>query len=288
MNTWALWRPPWVCACALVTGCKWAGLNHMVEQRVNVDLGVCGLASRKDGSGQAGHWQREENSCFGCQGDQLSRCRSRAARCVQLCWSREKMSSECVDSPPTFSLLPPPKGAGKRRAARRSSSSSRLLVTIPVILAVLAAACIAWYNTSDRSTSQTDHPHELGGMSLGRPLQLPHNEQQQAVVEAFRHAWRGYRDNAWGTDELKPISREGSQWFQLGLTLVDALDTMWLMGLSDEFDEARNWVEHEMVVGVDQDVNLFETTIRVLGGLLSTYHLTGDRLFYERAVSEWE
>ena len=60
---------------------------------------------------------------------------------------------------------------------------------------------------------------------------------------------------------------------------------MWLMGLSDEFAEARNWVEQDMVVGMDKDVNLFETTIRVLGGLLSTYHLTGDQLFYDRAVS---
>ena len=48
------------------------------------------------------------------------------------------------------------------------------------------------------------------------------------------------------------------------------------------------WVEQDMVVGVDKDVNLFETTIRVMGGLLSTYHLTGDQLFYDRAVSEWE
>ena len=60
---------------------------------------------------------------------------------------------------------------------------------------------------------------------------------------------------------------------------------MWLMGLTEEFDEAHKWVEEEMVIGVDKDVNLFETTIRVLGGLLSTFHLTGDKLFYDRAVS---
>ena len=123
-------------------------------------------------------------------------------------------------------------------------------------------------------------------MALGRPLQLPQTERQKAVVEAFQHAWKAYKDHAWGKDELKPISKESNEWFDLGLTLVDSLDTMWLMGLSDEFDEARNWVEQEMVVGVDKDVNLFETTIRVLGGLLSTYHLTQDQLFLDRAVSE--
>lgn len=33
------------------------------------------------------------------------------------------------------------------------------------------------------------------------------------------------------------------------------------------------------------DVNLFESTIRILGGLLSTYHLSGDSLFLRKAVS---
>ena len=66
---------------------------------------------------------------------------------------------------------------------------------------------------------------------------------------------------------------------------MDALDTMWVMGLSEEFGEAREWVAEEMVIAQDKDVNLFETTIRVLGGLLSTYHLSQDELFLERAVS---
>ena len=89
---------------------------------------------------------------------------------------------------------------------------------------------------------------------------------------------------AWGKDELKPISRDSNEWFNLGLTLVDSLDTMWLMGLTKEFEEAREWVETEMVIAQDKDVNLFETTIRVLGGLLTTYHLTQDKMFLKKAV----
>ena len=89
---------------------------------------------------------------------------------------------------------------------------------------------------------------------------------------------------AWGKDELKPISRDSNEWFNLGLTLVDSLDTMWLMGLTKEFEEAREWVEEEMVIAQDKDVNLFETTIRVLGGLLTTYHLTQDKMFLNKAV----
>ena len=152
-------------------------------------------------------------------------------------------------------------------------------------------AIVGWYfiespNQSGGFRKRDVLPDKLGGMPLGKPLQSPQNERQKAVVEAFQHAWKAYKKYAWGKDELKPISKDSNEWFDLGLTLVDSLDTMWLMGLSDEFDEARNWVERDMVVGVDNDVNLFETTIRVLGGLLSVYHLTHDQLFFDRAVSQ--
>ncbi|XP_076854341.1 mannosidase, alpha, class 1B, member 1b isoform X3 [Brachyhypopomus gauderio] len=105
----------------------------------------------------------------------------------------------------------------------------------------------------------------------------------EAVREAFRHAWKGYKDFAWGHDELKPVSKSFSEWFGLGLTLIDALDTMWILGLKKEFEEARQWVSKELSFNKNVDVNLFETTIRILGGLLSTYHLTGDSLFLEKA-----
>lgn len=52
-----------------------------------------------------------------------------------------------------------------------------------------------------------------------------------------------------------------------------------------EFEEARSWVETELSFSKNVDVNLFESTIRILGGLLSTYHLTEDPLFLNKAVS---
>ena len=125
----------------------------------------------------------------------------------------------------------------------------------------------------------------LGGMKLGSPLKLEHTSRQEAVVDAFRHAWKAYRKYAWGKDELKPVSRSSNDWFNLGLTLIDSLDSMWLMGLEDDFYEAVDWVRFDMKIAQDKDVNLFETTIRVLGGLLSIYHLTRDVMFLDRAVS---
>ena len=69
---------------------------------------------------------------------------------------------------------------------------------------------------------------------MPRPTSLPAaspNERQKAVIDAFRHAWTGYRKFAWGHDELKPVSRSFSEWFGLGLTLIDSQDTMWILGL---------------------------------------------------------
>ena len=114
------------------------------------------------------------------------------------------------------------------------------------------------------------------------------SQRQKKVVEAFRHAWEGYKKYAWGHDELRPISRSHSEWFGIGLTIIDSLDTMLLMNLREEFQQAREWVANSLTFEKNVDVNLFETTIRVLGGLLSAYHLSRDDLFLRKAVSSYE
>ena len=111
----------------------------------------------------------------------------------------------------------------------------------------------------------------------------PQNDRQRAVVEAFQHAWKGYKTYAWGHDHLRPISKGAQNWFGLGLTLIDSLDTMWIMNLTEDFDEAKEWVAENLTFKINKDVNLFETTIRVLGGLLSAFHLSADNVFLERA-----
>lgn len=55
-----------------------------------------------------------------------------------------------------------------------------------------------------------------------------------------------------------------------------------------EFNEAREWISTNFDLDRYKDVNLFETTIRVLGGFLSAYHLSDDSLFLDKAVSNTE
>jgi len=71
-------------------------------------------------------------------------------------------------------------------------------------------------------------------------------EKRAAVIAALRHAWSGYKRYAWGLDELKPNSKTGETWFNLGLTITDSLDTLWLAGLKEEFAEAREWVANSL------------------------------------------
>lgn len=61
----------------------------------------------------------------------------------------------------------------------------------------------------------------------------PQNDRQRAVVGAFKHAWKGYKQFAWGHDNLRPISMGSSDWFGLGLTIVDSLDTIYIMDLQE-------------------------------------------------------
>jgi len=99
------------------------------------------------------------------------------------------------------------------------------------------------------------------------------------VRAEFLHAWNGYKKYAWGHDDLKPLSKTYHDWYSepLLMTPVDALDTMILMGLNDEATRTREYIVRNLSFDKDISVQNFEITIRLLGGLLSSYQLTGDK-----------
>lgn len=61
----------------------------------------------------------------------------------------------------------------------------------------------------------------------------PTNDRQRAVVAAAKHAWSGYKKYAWGHDNLKPITMGFHDWFGLGLTIVDSLDTLYILNMRE-------------------------------------------------------
>ena len=87
------------------------------------------------------------------------------------------------------------------------------------------------------------------------------------------HAWNGYKQYAWGHDSLKPLTRQPFDWYGPGhsllMTPIDALDTLTLMGLTAQADEARKLIDTQLNLDQDIYVKDFEITIRLLGSLIS-------------------
>src|SRR5436190_688921 len=98
------------------------------------------------------------------------------------------------------------------------------------------------------------------------------------VRTEFLHAWNNYERYAWGHDALRPLSKTGHDWYgqSLLMTPVDALDTLILMHLDTEAERTRALIASDLSFDRDIYVKNFEITIRLLGGLLSSYQLTGD------------
>ncbi|KAJ5086851.1 Class I alpha-mannosidase 1A [Penicillium alfredii] len=104
-------------------------------------------------------------------------------------------------------------------------------------------------------------------------------QQLSAVKSAFQHAWQGYKKTAMGHDEVKPLSQGFEDPFNgWGATLVDSLDTMWIMDMKDEFTEAVDAIRKiDFTTSIRQNIPVFETTIRYLGGLLGAYDISEQR-----------
>jgi len=111
-------------------------------------------------------------------------------------------------------------------------------------------------------------------------------DTQIRVKNELRFAWAGYRQHAWGFDELRPVSKAPSNWYAepLGLTIVDALDTLYLTGLKEEYEEALGWIVTDLDFDKDISVSVFEINIRMLGGLISGYLLSGEGRLLDLAV----
>ena len=101
----------------------------------------------------------------------------------------------------------------------------------------------------------------------------------------FYHAYDAYMQHGYPWDELKPLSCEGRRWDRrdrgtlddslggFSLTLIDTLDMLVVLDDAAEFQSATEIVLRDVSFDRNVTVSLFETTIRVLGGLLSAHNL---------------
>jgi mannosyl-oligosaccharide alpha-1,2-mannosidase len=109
-----------------------------------------------------------------------------------------------------------------------------------------------------------------------------------AVKNSFKHSWNGYKKNAWLQDEVRPLSGGYKNGFGgWGATLVDTLDTLWIMGMKTEFEVAVEALKYlDFNTSPSPTISVFETTIRYVGGLLSAYDLSDEKypILLEKAI----
>jgi mannosyl-oligosaccharide alpha-1,2-mannosidase len=153
----------------------------------------------------------------------------------------------------------------------------------------------------DWSAVQQHHGvKDIKPLPTGKPAALPriqaeagafvhsavNEKRRSAVRRAFKRSFDAYKKFAWMRDELTPVSGSAKDPFGgWAATLVDSLDTLWIMGFKNEFAEAAAAVGAlDWSVTDSTAANMFETTIRHLGGLLSAYDLSGERVLLRKAI----
>lgn len=107
------------------------------------------------------------------------------------------------------------------------------------------------------------------------------------VRDEFLHAWNGYKRFAWGADEVRPRSGTPHNFFvsshSFGLSIIEAMDTLYVMGLDDELAACVKWLRSHLDFDVDASVQMFEAVIRMVAGLIAGYYATGERFLLEAA-----
>lgn len=152
-------------------------------------------------------------------------------------------------------------------------------------------------------TVPTDYPvTSLTPLPTDKPIKLPkiqhefsaenqehltkRKERLTAIRKTFERSWKAYREHAWMQDELSPISGGMKNGFGgWGASLVDNLDNLWIMGFKDDFEHALSAsMEIDLGSTTIDSVNVFETTIRHLGGFLACYDMSEDERCLHKAI----
>ena len=146
------------------------------------------------------------------------------------------------------------------------------------------------YPVTSLTSLPTDPPKKLPQVQHSFTKETPaeatkRKDRLQAVRNAFERCWQAYRKHAWMKDELAPLSGGSRDGFGgWAANLVDNLDNLWIMGFKSEFEDAlAAAMDIDLGSATMDTINVFETTIRHLGGFLSAYDVSGDKRCLEMA-----
>lgn len=149
------------------------------------------------------------------------------------------------------------------------------------------------YPVSSHIPYPTGSPKKIPTVQAKQPSEdavhkAERSSRKKVVLDSFLHSWAGYKEHAWLRDEVGPLSGSYKDHFGgWAATLVDSLDTLWIMGLKEEFEIALIAIQDiDFTTSDNKEINIFETTIRYLGGFLGAYDISGGMypILLEKAV----
>ncbi|HEY4456706.1 MAG TPA: glycoside hydrolase family 47 protein [Pseudonocardiaceae bacterium] len=116
----------------------------------------------------------------------------------------------------------------------------------------------------------------------------PAKQAATQIRNEFLHAWNGYKKFAWGHDQVNPIAGTPNEFFvdghPIGLSIIEALDTLYVMELDDEVSAGVKWIDQNVDFDIDGNFHVFEAIIRVVGGLIAGYLAVKDKKLLSLAV----
>lgn len=166
-------------------------------------------------------------------------------------------------------------------AHHRTPLSRRRLLAAAAATSAAGAGALAHAAPARALAGPAAHP--------AAAVRVPAGPQAAREIRTeFLHAWNGYRAAAWGHDEVRPVSGTSSEFFAqghpVGLSVIEALDTLYVMELDEDLKESADWLEQNLDFDIDADFHVFEAIIRVVGGLLAGHLVTGRQSLLDLCV----
>ncbi|XP_075216552.1 mannosyl-oligosaccharide alpha-1,2-mannosidase IA-like [Lycorma delicatula] len=179
---------------------------------------------------------------------------------------------------------------------QRTLKTLRFILVLAVVCCTLMILTVfksesSYYDVSEVRKNRFTRGTTNLEYEVPEPLNLDNTtlQRRNKTVEMMKHAWNNYVRYAWGENELRPVSKSGNTatafgLAKLGVTIIDALDTLYIMGLHEEFNQGRDWIANNLnLKDMNVYLSVFEVNIRIVGGLLSCFALTGDVMFKQKA-----
>jgi hypothetical protein len=155
------------------------------------------------------------------------------------------------------------------------------LFGVEIIILLVFALLLLSHAPVPRDFQKNSTPAHLARY-FRRPFRT--SNVSKLASEQIKRSISKYIDACLGSDYLRPISNTCLQKSGLSLTLIDSLDTLFIIQSADQFERLRDFVQNLFTCKQNHFLPLHELSTNVIGGLLSAYSLTGDDLFLEKAI----